>query len=100
MLGAAVILLLVLLAIAGAKSYRDLATARSRERSLLERTEETRERIEALEERIERLRNDPVTLERTAREELGFVYPRDVVIVLPEKPAGRSTRGERVEPPG
>jgi cell division protein FtsB len=46
---------------------------------------ETQQRIERLRDRIERIKNDPVTLERLAREDLGLVKPGDVVIVLPDE---------------
>jgi cell division protein FtsB len=83
-LGLAVVLFLGLLALAGMRSYRDLTAARAREAVLERRIEASRGRIEALEEHIGRLRDDPATLERLAREELGMVKPTDVVIVLPE----------------
>lgn len=84
LLGAGIVFLLLLLATAGAKSYRDLATARQRQLELSERIEQTRVRVQELERRIVRLRDDPVTLEHLAREELGMVYGEDVVIVIPE----------------
>lgn len=90
-LWAAALFLLVLLALAGAKSYRDLAAVRAREGELVERLAATRGEIVAFEQRLERLRRDPVTLERLAREELGMVRPGDVVIVLP--PEERSVAG-------
>ena len=77
--------MLALLATTGLKGYRDLAGTRERERILETRIEETRQRIEDLDERIRRLREDPLTLERLAREELGMVEPGDVVIVLPDE---------------
>jgi cell division protein FtsB len=82
-LSGAVLLALALLALASVKSHRDLAAARARERSLQTTIEATRGRIAALRSRIARLRDDPATLERLAREDLGLVRPRDVVIVLP-----------------
>jgi len=82
-LGAAVLLALALLAVAGVKSHRDLAAARARERELATTIDATRGRIGRLRGRIERLRDDPGTLERLAREDLGLVRPNDVVIVLP-----------------
>lgn len=84
-----VLFLLALLTLAGGKSYRDLAAVRERESQLEARLAATRSEIESVERRLERLRRDPVTLERLAREELGMVRPGDVVIVLPpeEPPA-------------
>jgi cell division protein FtsB len=82
-LGATVLLVLALLAIAALKSYRDLEAARSRERLLETRIAETRSRSEKLRLRIDRLRHDPGMLERLAREDLGMVRPGDVIVELP-----------------
>jgi cell division protein FtsB len=79
-------IVLVALAGAGWKSYRDLAAARAREALLEERIRQTGARVGELRGRIERLRDDPVTLERLAREELGMVKPGDVVVVFPPEP--------------
>ncbi len=78
--------LLVLLAVAGLKSSRDLESARERQRSLERRIDDTQRRNRELRRRIELLVDDPATLERLAREDLGMVRPGDVVIVLPEEP--------------
>ena len=80
-------IVLVALAGAGWKSYRDLAAARAREALLEERIRQTTARVGELRGRIERLRDDPVTLERLAREELGMVKPGDVVVVFAPEPA-------------
>lgn len=82
-LGATVLLVLALLAIAGLKSSRDLEAAKARERLLEKRIAETRAESERLRVRIDRLRNDPGMLERLAREDLGMVRPGDVIIELP-----------------
>ena len=82
-LGATVLLVLALLAIAGLKSSRDLEAARARERLLEQRIAETRSDSERLRVRIDRLRQDPGMLERLAREDLGMVRPGDVIIELP-----------------
>lgn len=79
--------LLALLAVASLGSYRDLAAARARQRFLEERIEETRLRNEKLSNRIERLRTDPASLERVAREQYRMQRPGDVVIVLPDDAA-------------
>jgi len=85
-LAAAVLLFVVVLAMAGTKSYRDLEAARQRKHLLETRIEATRGEIARLRGRIERLRSDPGTLERLAREDLGMVHPGDVVIELPQDP--------------
>ena len=95
--GAAVLLFVALLGIAAWKSSRDLSAARKRERLLETRIEETRDRIGELRGRIDRLRTDPGTLERLAREDLGMVRPGDVIIELPpDLPGGQSPRPKQV----
>ena len=86
-LGAAVLLAFALLAIAALKSNRDLQAARAQERTLKEKIAATRAESERLQVRIDRLRHDPGMLERLAREDLGLVRPRDVVIELPDPKA-------------
>ncbi len=83
-LGATVLLVFALLAIAALKSYRDLAAARAHEHQLETQIAETKARSEKLRLRIDRLHHDPGMLERLAREDLGMVRPRDVVIELPD----------------
>jgi cell division protein FtsB len=85
-LGAAVLLFVAVLAMAGTKSYRDLEAARQHKHLLETRIQETQGEIARLRGRIERLRSDPGTLERLAREDLGMVRPGDVVIELPQDP--------------
>ena len=77
------LLFVAVLAMAGTKSYRDLEAARQHKRLLETRIEATRGEIARLRSRTERLRNDPGTLERLAREDLGMVRQGDVVIQLP-----------------
>jgi cell division protein FtsB len=81
--GGAVIFVSGLLATAGAKSYRDLQVVRQREAELAVRIAASEERLEELGHRLELLREDPATLERLAREELGLVRKDDLVFVLP-----------------
>ena len=98
-LGATVLLVLALLAIAGLKSSRDLETARARERLLEKRIAETRAESERLRVRIDRLRHDPGMLERLAREDLGMVRPGDVIIELPVPGAAPSPRSPALPTP-
>jgi cell division protein FtsB len=83
-LGAAVVLFVALLGIASLKSYRDLELAQARQGELEKRILDTRTGIEQLKRRIGRLKSDPAILERLAREDLGLVYPDDVIIELPQ----------------
>jgi len=77
--------LLLLLGLAALSSYRDLATARERKHFLRQEIHQTRTENEELVRRIERLRSDPATLERLAREQYRMMRPEDLVIVLPEE---------------
>jgi cell division protein FtsB len=86
-LGAAVLLFVTVLAMAGVKSYRDLEAARQRKHLLETQIQGTETEIARLRSRIDRLRSDRGTLERLAREDLGMVKPGDVVIELPLDPA-------------
>ena len=95
---AAAVFLAVLLALAGGKSYRDLAAVRERESELEARLAATRAEIAAFERRLDRLRHDPVTLERLAREDLGMTRPGDVVIVLPPEGAAEPPAGAAPSP--
>jgi cell division protein FtsB len=83
LLGLAV-LIVAAIGFGAARSYRDLAAARARAAALEQQIAEAQERVAALERRIERTRDDPVTWERLAREELGLVRPGDIVVLLPE----------------
>ena len=85
---AAVLFLVVLLGTVGARSWKDLERARGRQAELTEKIEESEARIEALDRRIRRLRNDPLLVERLAREDLGLAREGDVIFVLPEEPEG------------
>ena len=97
--GAAALVTLIL-AIAGARTWRDLAAVKHRESEIHERIEGADRRIEGLENRIESLRDDPATLERLAREELGLVKPDDVVILLPPEDETPATSARQGEDPG
>jgi cell division protein FtsB len=74
---------MMLVIVAGLKSYRDLSVAQERQGSLERRVEASHVRVEALRSRVDLLRNDPAMLERLAREQRGLVLPDDLVLVLP-----------------
>ena len=86
-----VVAVLLLLAVGGLRSYRELAAARQREAGLEARLGEARAGIEVLAKRIERLRSDPAAIEKLARDQLMMtgvgevviVYPREVIPPLP-----------------
>lgn len=77
---------LLLLGLAALSSYRDLAAARDRRQALQGEIQQTRSENDELVRRIERLRSDPATLERLAREQYRMMRPDDLVIVIPEDP--------------
>ncbi len=83
LLSALLVFLLLVLATAALKGWRDLERAKEREQALRAQVQATEANIEALRTRIQNLKDDPATLERLAREELGLVHPGDVVVVLP-----------------
>lgn len=82
--GASGVLLLILL-FAGYEASSGLARLKARERQLEDRITKTEERIAILEDRIERVRSDPLTLERLAREELGLVKEGEIVLRIPQE---------------
>ena len=75
----------VILVLAGYDGSRDLARLKSREAQLEARSRKTEDSIRTLRDRITRLRSDPHTLERVAREELGLSRPGEVVVILPRE---------------
>ena len=83
LIGVGLILVILFLARAGADNYSSLNTLGEREAELEIDLEEARLRVEVLRRKVELLQDDPVVLERLAREELGLVRPGDTVIVLP-----------------
>lgn len=89
LLTAAVVVVLLAVGAAGLRSWRDLATQRAREAELEAAIAGTEADVRRLEERIERLHDDPLTLERLARHDLGMVRPDDVVFVFPEELSGK-----------
>lgn len=87
LLSAAVVFAALLLGTFGLRGWQDVTRVRARERTLAAEVAATEGRIAELRRKIERLKDDPITLDRVAREELGLVSPGDVVIVLPSNPA-------------
>lgn len=87
LLALAVVSLLILLAVAGLKNYRELTAAQERQTLLENRIEQTRERNRVQEVRLRRLESDPAALERLAREDLRMARPGDVIILLPAETA-------------
>ena len=83
---AVVVALLLLLGIASLGSYRDLQAAQERQDLLESKIESTMQSNEELARRIQRLQDDPLAIERLAREHYRMMLPEDVVIILPEEP--------------
>ena len=83
LLALAVIAVLVAVGAASLRSWRDLAEQRAHEADIAAAIVKTETKVRQLEERNKRLENDPVTLERLARQQLGLVKPQDLVVVFP-----------------
>lgn len=79
-----VVVALAILAVATTRSVRHLEAQRAEERHLEEALADTERQVEELRRRIRRLREDPATLERLAREEMGLVRPGEVVVIFPK----------------
>ena len=97
LLGAGLLSLLVLLALAGIKSYRELGAARAREAHIQAEIRAAEERRIRLTDRIERLQSDPAAIEREVRRSLRWVGEDEVVLVVPE-PEPESEPGAEPEP--
>lgn len=78
----------LILVLAGYDGSRDLARLKSREAQLEARLRKIEANVSALRDRIGRLRWDPYTLERVAREELGLSRPGEIVVILPRADIG------------
>jgi cell division protein FtsB len=99
LLGAAVVLVLLAVGAAGLRSWQDLAKQRAREADLEAAIGRTEAEVSQLEERIGRLQDDPLTLERLARHDLGMVHPEDVVFIFPASLSGRAPAAAPTAPP-
>ncbi|HYI02197.1 septum formation initiator family protein [Hyalangium sp.] len=77
---------LSLASVADARGFRRYLTLRQDVESLQERNRVLSEQNEALRHEINALRKDPAALERTVREELGYVKPGEIVFHLEEEP--------------
>ena len=84
---AASIAVFAVLLLAGYDGSRDLARLKAREAQLEARLRRSAAEIAALRDRIGRLRSDPYSLERVAREQLGLTRPGEIVVVLPRAEA-------------
>ena len=87
LVGAAVVLVLLVVGVAALRSWQDLAAQRAREAAVEADIARTETDVRRLEQRIRRLKEDPFTLERLARHELGLVRPEDLVMVFPVRGA-------------
>lgn len=69
----------------GSHGWLDVRRSRAELRAIAEETDAVRARVEALRGEVSRLRSDPSTLERIAREDLGFSLPGEITFVLPRE---------------
>ncbi|ATB33535.1 FtsB family cell division protein [Melittangium boletus] len=79
---ACVAALLTLVSASDAKGFRRYLSLRQDVESLHERNRAIAEQNEQLLREINALRNDPAALERSAREELGYIKPGELVFHL------------------
>jgi cell division protein FtsB len=70
-------------ALFGDHGYLDAQRQERRFRELKELHEANQLRVEAIRKDIERLRSDPAAIERIAREDLGYVAPGELTLLLP-----------------
>jgi cell division protein FtsB len=70
-------------ALFGTHGYLDVRRQRVRLLELQASTEAHQQRVEALRREIDRLKTDPFAVERIAREDLGYVAPGEVTLLLP-----------------
>ena len=79
---ACVAVVLTLVSAVDAKGFRRYLRLRQDLEALQERNRALAEQNETLLREINALRNDPVALERAAREELGYIKPGEIVFHL------------------
>lgn len=92
-LAIAVIAALAVLALAGNRAWQALEVIRAEEHDLTTRIAREEEGVRILRARIARLESDPLTLEATAREELGWVRPDDLVVIFERDPHTQRATG-------
>src|SRR5690606_15356750 len=92
-LAIAVIAALAVLALAGNRAWQALEVIRAEEHDLATRIAREEEGVRILRARIARLESDPLTLEATAREELGWVRPNDLVVIFERDPHTQRATG-------
>jgi cell division protein FtsB len=98
LVSAAVLALLLLLAVAAFKNYRQLQVAQDREEILRQRIEDRRLAVEGLDRQLVRLRENPASLERLARENLGMAYGDELVLILPDESRPALIEAVPIEP--
>lgn len=69
----------------GSQGWLELRRARAELRSLTADVEVREARVEDLRREVQRLRTDPTTIARVAREDLGFSEPGEITILLPPR---------------
>jgi len=75
-------------ALFGDRGYLDVARQRAKQREMKQEFDDHLARVQALKKQVDRLRTDATAVERIAREELGYVAPGEITLLLPgEDPA-------------
>lgn len=78
------LLAVVVVLLSAVQSYQDLRAARRRSAELERRIDSVKQEIVRLERATEAMRNDPETMERVARQQLGLVREGEVILMLPK----------------
>lgn len=79
------LLAVVVVLLSAVQSYQDLRAARRRSAELERRIDSVKQEIVRLERATEAMRNDPETMERVARQQLGLVREGEVILMLPRR---------------
>jgi cell division protein FtsB len=82
---AAIFCLGVLAAVFGDRGYLDVRRQRERLREMQAQVDLDEAQVQMLKRKIDALKTDPTTIERIAREELGYAAPGEIVLLLPEE---------------
>jgi cell division protein FtsB len=71
-------------ALFGDRGYMDVRRQETKRRELQHAYDEHLKRVQELQNEIRRLKSDPAAIERIAREQLGYVAPGEITLLLPK----------------
>jgi cell division protein FtsB len=87
-------------ALFGDRGYLDVERQRLHLRELKETHAARFERVETLRREVDRLNTDPKAVERIAREDLGYVTPGEITLLLPGDDPAKPRRLDAKKPSG